>query len=553
MRKLRPRHDALLTSLEGLDPNRSPVRAAGRQSGGPIRPPVEISRLPLISHGLPILVLLVVGGALGLALNVWVDEAYTLATTAHGPLHAWTRAIEFELQAPLYFLLLSGLRVIVPDSMVYTLRIFSLLCCILALLLWGRLVRRALPGLPDGGLLLGLAFALHPMVIFAATELRAYALVLLVTLALMETFWRGYLDPGCKPLWRVMHLAMGTLGLYTHYYLGFLLVAQAGSLLAHPGRWRLLRGYCLHMAVTALLIAPLLVAIPGQTRGYDFIRIPPDTLTTLKQIYWFCCHYLWPFEGVMLAPVRIWGMRVFILGIILFLIVFHKKIINSEIENRIIIEHFLLISVLLLSFGFLLRVFGSEMVAIRHTLLLLPPLLLLLAQVVDRALGPRSLTWLGGVLVLGGAASLVDHYAPLAKPGDFIRASRFLEAHEVRGEPILVFRPQSALALAVHYRGKNAIVPIPGPSRLDRWDPGAEALRSEAQVRGRIPDGVTAFWLVTDTGYRYQGIDYNHALLERVVSQDFRVSRQAAFMGSTVRRLSRGPGPLPDSPRKEQP
>lgn len=48
-----------------------------------------------------------VAGVLSLVVGAWGDEAMTLATTGHGPVEAAVRARDFELQPPLYFVLLS--------------------------------------------------------------------------------------------------------------------------------------------------------------------------------------------------------------------------------------------------------------------------------------------------------------------------------------------------------------------------------------------------------------------------------------------------------------
>jgi hypothetical protein len=40
---------------------------------------------------------------LAAALNVWIDEAFTLHTTGAGPLHAWAQAVTFEAQPAAVF------------------------------------------------------------------------------------------------------------------------------------------------------------------------------------------------------------------------------------------------------------------------------------------------------------------------------------------------------------------------------------------------------------------------------------------------------------------
>ena len=49
-------------------------------------------------------------------LNVWIDEVYSLYTTGEGVRYAIKQSISFELQPPLYFVLLSLWRSGYPGS-----------------------------------------------------------------------------------------------------------------------------------------------------------------------------------------------------------------------------------------------------------------------------------------------------------------------------------------------------------------------------------------------------------------------------------------------------
>src|SRR3954454_10573537 len=76
-------------------------------------------------------------------LDIWIDEAYTLATTGQGLRHALHQALFFEQQPPLYFLLLSLWRML--DGGVFFARLFSVLCGLAALFAVAALSRRWLP------------------------------------------------------------------------------------------------------------------------------------------------------------------------------------------------------------------------------------------------------------------------------------------------------------------------------------------------------------------------------------------------------------------------
>ena len=96
----------------------------------------------------------------------WTDEEYTLATTAHGAAYAIRRAIDYELQAPLYFAVLAVWRL--ADPSVAFARLFSLLCAaafFFALVAVGRRVAPSGNPLP-----FALLVATNPFVLKAAFD-----------------------------------------------------------------------------------------------------------------------------------------------------------------------------------------------------------------------------------------------------------------------------------------------------------------------------------------------------------------------------------------------
>src|SRR5256885_4076082 len=77
---------------------------------------------------------------LAFKLNVWVDEAFTLHTTAQGVRYAFNQALQFELQPPLYFVMLGAWRKL--DGSIFFARLFSVICVALALVVVADLARK---------------------------------------------------------------------------------------------------------------------------------------------------------------------------------------------------------------------------------------------------------------------------------------------------------------------------------------------------------------------------------------------------------------------------
>jgi hypothetical protein len=241
-------------------------------------------------------------------LNVWIDEASSLETSGQGLRRAVGQAISYELQAPLYFALLDLWRAL--DRSIFHARLFSALCVALTLVALVGVARRYLPAAHPGWVVAAVAF--NPFAVWAATEIRVYALALLLSAALLLLFYDGYLA-GRSRRARWGHAAVALLALYAYYYLGFLLLAQACALLALR-RWRPLRSFCALMAVVGAGFAPLLARVPGQARGYTSALAHAPTLGGgLRTLSWRLQEQLVPAAW---EPLRPWG-RIALAGLCL--------------------------------------------------------------------------------------------------------------------------------------------------------------------------------------------------------------------------------------------
>src|SRR5262245_48346130 len=76
-------------------------------------------------------------------LNLWRDEMYSLHSTSGSVRSALDRAIDFELQPPVYFVALDLWRSIEPSP--FFARLFSVICGVAAVLTTAELSRRVLP------------------------------------------------------------------------------------------------------------------------------------------------------------------------------------------------------------------------------------------------------------------------------------------------------------------------------------------------------------------------------------------------------------------------
>lgn len=425
------------------------------------------------------------------SLNLWLDEAWTLQTTNGSLAFVWKEAIQGERQAPLYFLILTVWRFL-NDSLFFA-RLFSIFCTAGAILIFAKVIRDFLPDVWQKVLIF--LFALHPFLIWAATEARSYALVILLSGWLVWLWQEGYVKAENKKK-QAAFLVLCVVSLYTNYYLGFLLVGFAAALTAFH-RWSALKWYLLQMGIVAVAILPLISIVSQQFRvNADYYRAPTSFLEVLLFTWWNIHYLVLPIGDERLAPVRTWFVRIVIAALVILW--FQNR--QNETGNRML-ALMALASVIIAFYIAVYFLVGESYVSMRHLAGLFLPLLLLFAAVLA-AVPPRRV-WLPTttLLLFLFATNLYQEYAPLAKFGDWERTAKFLQINEQADEPIAVFMAYDQMPLRFYYNGVNEI--IPAPVEHD-WNPEAAKGTTERWRRQinfiteQIPVERRRIWLVTD-------------------------------------------------------
>jgi 4-amino-4-deoxy-L-arabinose transferase-like glycosyltransferase len=458
-----------------------------------------------------LLIVLHIAVAIPLAwiLNIWADEASTLYTTQNGFLNAFQHALADEKQAPLYFWLLSLWRGI--DGSIFFARLFSILCSAIAIKFLFDLAQRLFTR--NAAIFVAAVFALHPFLIWASLEIRVYSFVVLLSVLLLKFFEDGFLDGDERKKARVLFLVFSIVGLYTSYYIGFLLVGCFVAVLV-TRRWKAAKNYILLMVVAGLAFLPLLQAIRAQFARDSASFHGAATLAEGLQIIWnFVLTFVLPTEiftpedQTSISVVRLWIVRLAIIGTV-FLLIKNRKRIDDQLlaygAIAAVISGFLLLSYFLL---------GDVYVQIRHSAVLFAPVILVTALVINRIaftkeadgvkrfrsfLVPGALA----LLLLGFFSySVYSLYPNLTKRGDWERVAAFIKGKEKPGQPIVIFTTFDALALPYYYRGENKILP---DEKYFAWEPeaafGTEASHKKQTdfVISEIPPGAGEVWLIVN-------------------------------------------------------
>lgn len=476
--------------------------------------------------------------------DIIIDEAFTLHTTSSGIGYAFNQAVYFELQAPLYFVLLNIWRGI--NGSIFFARLFSVLCIALTIKIAAGLSQRLFKAVHPGWF--AALVALHSYAIWATTEIRLYAFGILLSSLLLLLFYDGYLRDKPRRRAQAAYLLLCVVALYTQYYLGFLLAANACVLLLLR-RWRLLLIYSAGMLGVGLCFAPMLLIVPGQvsTHTQTVTSIVP-VLKGLSIITWHIKGFILPVAPAQqsgpLEELRRWVFR---LGYVLIGAALVRSFISSRfrlfMSNGDVMVWVVFI-ITTLFYAAAIHMTAEGMLQERHSFVLFIPSLLLAFSIFAKFADWRArLCWLL-IFLLFSSASLYYTYTPLSGNGRWRQTAAYIMESEQAGQPILVFHAGNALTLAHYYRGANALVPIPHENRFDTFDIRDYVLKDEQEINAalaRTPGDHEHLWLVTDGMCGFMDVDYNCPKLEDFVDKYYMVERNETFLNLRVRLLRRKP------------
>lgn len=474
-------------------------------------------------------------------LNIWVDEASTLYNTEQGLIHTWQNISQTEKQAPLYFVLLSLWRDI--DGSVFFARLFSIICSCLAIRFFYDLTRSFFN--QKQTILISTFFALHPFLIWNSLEIRLYTMIILLSVLLLKFFSEGYLNPrvSASPFPRVAFVVLSIIGLYTNYYLGFLLVGGFLGLLFLK-RWQSAKTYFLQMFIVGLAILPLVWAIKTQldinTGGHKEIVHLADGLRTLWGHFLtiiFPTELMPTDEQTKISILRIWLIRLGILAVILLLV----KNKFRDLDEKVWL--FGIFSAVVLAFMlFAFSILGGEYIALRHAAVLFAPLVLLIASIFANLLPEK--VWIVPALIftLLFPYSIYTLYPTFAKRGDWKNIARFIEANEKPNQPILTSQAYDAISLPYHYRGKNKVLP---DEKFFEWNL-EDSIKSENGYRkqtefliSKIPPDAEYLWLATRDTCHQPETEASCRPLENFVQAHYTIEIEKDFYLEKLRLLKK--------------
>lgn len=466
---------------------------------------------------------------LALILNVWQDEAYTLNTTGAGLRYAFTQAVGFEQNAPLYFVVLTLWRSL--NGSVFFLRSFSLLCAVLAIWLTPAIVQRYLPDLERRWI--AVTFAFNAFLIWAALEMRVYAAVVLLSALLLLTFYDAFLTRTPSTRAWIFYAVCCIAALYTQYYLAFLIAGQGVYLLLGRKGRGFLR-YCIAGIAALAAFAPMLLILPAQMQNFRGIYSAPETpLHSAATLVSIAARYLLA-PGTLPHVNAIYAAVALVLGALI--IVFRRRIAVPQNDVAALPVITVTAYVLLATVIYATR----EHLLNRHAASLLLPTLLsayAVAALFREPLRTRAVAGWSCLSLAFAAAALWSTYSPLAKPGDWIRVNAYIRQHESPGQPIAVFQAENELPFLYYYRGPNRVTAIPRAVNFRRYDVADFVVRDEAQLDRTMPRSSRGVWLITAGECSSANVQYGCGVVESYVAKQYRTLQDTAYYKARIRLL----------------
>ena len=147
------------------------------------------------------------------------DDIGTLQTTSIEFSKVWQRAMEFEQQAPLYFILLNVWRTF-SDSLFWA-KLFNYLLLAGSTIFFYKIAAFYFPEKKSRNLVL-LFFALHPFFFFISNDLRRYSLTLFFSLVTLFFTLKIFITNSWKKrdyFFLILFCVLGVLNDYFHAFL----------------------------------------------------------------------------------------------------------------------------------------------------------------------------------------------------------------------------------------------------------------------------------------------------------------------------------------------
>ena len=421
--------------------------------------------------------------------SLWVDEAYTLITAHQSVAGTWHRALHFELQPPLYFVLLNGwLRL--GDGSIEWARTFSLICVVGCIgVLW--LAMR--PAWRGRGLPAPLVATVTATCVWAAAEARDYALLLLLSALSYWLLLRIVTGQSKRVKWDALWYGLvAYASLITMYYSGFILLGQwVAALTSRRARW-IVTGV---LAVVGVALIPWIGVITEQVSGHANLNAPfaADVVQAhlpggsvafmLRELF----GAVFAVAPILNRPYVAFGLLALLAAVPLLRLI--RAGTNHAGGRQAADERVLAIALAVTALSFvILRVTNFAFILPRHMAALTPGFLLLWSTWIARTRSTAR-AWIASACLLTVCLLTLVSYERDADVADSRGAAAYV-AQQSLTDPVLIVGPEIVFPFRYYYRGQDhgraPVLGVPIDASVETYVPDAVPLTRVPQIDARM-------------------------------------------------------------------
>ena len=463
-------------------------------------------------------------------LNIWEDEFYSLNTSSKTLSYAYHQSNFFELQPPSYFLLLTIWRSI-SDSILWARMLnvlFIIITQILIYIFFTKITEK------KKAVFLSVLFLLNPTIVYFLLEIRLPALLILLSAGATILFFNTYYCNNISHIKRIIFVLIAITGLFTQFYFGFLLFANALVLLIN-GKKRTFWLYIIDMIIPLCLV---LLSIPQIMRSADvhavaspvYNRIGLDFLNEIRILTsQITFGYFMPLDFLTIG---IWKWIFRASFILLFSILIFRLRKKPEFHNFF---SFLLISIIVYLFFVLVTFqFGKYSVLLpKYTIIIFVPIFISIVLLLLHA-GNRLFYIFVFLLSIIYSTQNFKRYDELYKHHDFKSLGNYIKQDEEPGQDIFVYNNIKSDVLKIYYNGINKIYPILEPfSFQSEYSPEKWLLtKNDVHELGERIKGYDIFYIVVFENEHPEFLEF-HKYLTHFFSTNYKIEEEKYFKNYT--------------------
>jgi hypothetical protein len=470
---------------------------------------------------------------LSIKMNIWLDEAFSLHSTGSTLANTLEQSIRLEQQAPLYYILLNIWRAI--NNSIFFARLFSILCIVFSAFFLMAIVRKHSQKWPV--LFLCLYFS-NFNIIWAATEIRTYALGILISSILLWSFIRVFIDKSKDIKYQVVFIIASVIALYTHYFLGFLLASYCMYFILLRD-FKSLKKYLLYMLITGACFAPFFIinAIGqlGQSTAYSIKTV--TLIGSFKYVLRLFVSQVFIETDKWSTPLKIMNGTIAAAALSCF-IIFKKNVRTAPMGRVALVCAIVICAVFPFFYALLLYLGDISFLEKRYVMFLLPPMILAVFYGITVFQNIRVKMFLFVMILLYGISVSVITFYPMKKSGDWKNVGSFVDERIKPKENIFVYPPERALPLAYYVKKENKIIQIPEEMNFKTYSQGmGGVLKDDRRIDSIVQTGnkdQQRCWFIFNTPAEYHGVAFNSQLLPLYIKENFNIVEQKSFLNNEV-------------------